>query len=209
MNYNNRINILTIFLNTYGSLTTELNFSSEFELLVAVLLSAKTTDRMVNIVTKKLFSIANTPKGLILAGLPMIKKSIKRIGLFNRKSINIFKICNILLKKYNGKIPRNRKDLESLPGIGRKTANVILNVVFNKKTIAVDTHVFRVCNRTGFATGKTVFEVEKKLLDFVPSNFKLKCHFLFLMHGRHICTFYKPKCLKCCISHDCEFKNKV
>ena len=208
MNQKDRLKILKIFSNIYSDFKTELKFSSEFELLISVMLSAKTTDRMVNKVTRALFDIANTPSDLILIGLDAIKNNIKKIGLFNKKSNNIFRICKILLKKYNGNIPNNRKDLESLPGVGRKTANVILNILFKEKTIAVDTHVFRLCNRTSFAKGKTALEVEKKLLSVVPDKFKLNCHSWFVMHGRYVCTARAPKCLMCDIKHLCMFKYK-
>jgi len=209
LNQRNRCKILTIFSNIYSDFKIELDFSSEFELLISVILSAKTTDRMVNKVTKVLFSIANTPSDFISIGVESIKKNIKKIGLFNIKANNIFRTCKILLKKYNGKIPNNRNDLESLPGVGRKTANVILNVLFNKKTIAVDTHVFRFCNRTNFATGKTTLSVEKKLLSVVPDRFKSSCHFWFIAHGRYVCTARVPKCFICHIKHLCMFKYKT
>ncbi|WP_044010600.1 endonuclease III [Buchnera aphidicola] len=208
MNHKNRYKILKMFSNIYINFKTGLVFTSNFELLISVMLSAQTTDRMVNKTTQRLFGIANTPSGFISIGLHAIRENIRKLGLYNKKSSNILRTCEILLKRYGGKVPNNREDLESLPGVGRKTANVILNVIFKKKTIAVDTHVFRLCNRIGFAKGTTVLTVEKKLLNIVPEKFKLNFHAWFIMHGRYICTSRVPKCSKCIISSLCEFKDK-
>lgn len=205
---NKSVSILTRFKEQNNHPTTELIYSTPFELLISVILSAQATDVSVNKVTSKLYQIANTPESLLLIGIEAIKDHIKIIGLFNKKAENIIKTCHILLDKYNGKVPENRNALESLPGVGRKTANVVLNTAFGWHTIAVDTHIFRVCNRTGFATGENVDQVEKKLLKVVPIEFKLNCHHWLILHGRYICTARKPKCSSCFIEDLCEFKDK-
>lgn len=187
----------------------ELIYRSEFELLIAVLLSARTSDIQVNKVTKKLFQLANTPEAMLCLGVDGIRKYIKSIGLFNIKANNIIKTCRLLINSYNSIIPNSRISLESLPGVGRKTANIILNLVFGKPTIAVDTHVFRFCNRSQFAKGITVWSVEKKLLSVVPKKFKRYCHQWLVSHGRYICRAKHPKCYICVIKDLCEFKEKV
>lgn len=197
-----------MFKKKFLNKTIELNFSSPFELLIAVLLSAKTTDISVNKVTKELYLVANTPIKMLNLGITGIKKYIKSIGLFNKKAKFIFNICYILLNKYQGNVPKNRKLLEELPGIGRKTANVVLNVAFGFPTIAVDTHVFRFCNRSNFASGKNVSLVEEKLLKVVPKIFKLNCHNLLILHARYTCTAKNPHCQLCSIENLCEFKYK-
>lgn len=188
---------------------TELVYKSEFELLISVLLSAQTRDSQVNKVTKKLFNIANTPETILFLGLNNLKNYIKSIGLFNKKSENIIKICRLLIKNYNGIIPNNRLALESFPGVGRKTANIILNIIFGFPTIAVDTHVFRFCNRSRFAIGNNAISVEKKLISVVPQEFKKYCHLWFVRHGRYICQAKQPKCYKCIIADLCEFNKKI
>ncbi|HMI76781.1 MAG TPA: endonuclease III [Buchnera sp. (in: enterobacteria)] len=208
MNKNKRYKILNIFYKDNIFPTTELIFSSAFECLISVILSAKSKDISVNRVTKKLYLIANTPQLILSLGIENLKNYIKQIGLYNNKANNIINTCHMLLKKHEGKVPNNRIDLEQLPGVGRKTANVVLNLIFHKPTIAVDTHVFRVSNRTGFAVGKTVTIVEKKLLKIIPNKFKLRFHSWFVYHGRYICKSYKPYCKICVIQALCEFKNK-
>lgn len=208
MNKAIRYKILFLLKNTYPEPKTELIFSSDFELLLSVMLSAQSTDIMVNKVTKKLFQVANTPKTILLLGEKRLSSYIKSIGLYNIKASNIIRTSFLLLTKYNGIIPNNRLALESFPGVGRKTANIILNILFQQKTIAVDTHVFRVSNRTNFVKGKNVKEVEKKLMKAVPDTFKLNFHFLFVLHGRYICTAKKIKCNICSIYQLCEFKKK-
>ncbi|XBC39339.1 MAG: endonuclease III [Buchnera aphidicola (Nurudea shiraii)] len=200
--------ILSIFSKINPDPKIELNFSSEFELLISVILSAQSTDRMVNKVTKKLYILANTPESILSLGLENFKFYIKELGLFNRKSIYIFKTCDILINKYQGKIPNTISDLLSLPGVGRKTANIILNYVFKKNTIAVDTHVLRVCNRIGFIKEKRVFFAEKKLLEIVPKKFKLYFHNWFVLHGRYVCKSKVPNCSECFISNFCQFNKK-
>ena len=188
--------------------TTELIYKTPFELLVAVILSAQATDISVNKATKKLFAIANTPETILSLGLKKIKSYIQTIGLYNNKAKSIIETCKILLEKYNGEVPNNRIALEELSGVGRKTANVILNTVFGEPTIAVDTHIFRVSNRTGIAPGKSVLEVEEKLLKYVPDVFKRDAHHLLILHGRYTCTARNPKCDSCIIFDDCEWKER-
>ena len=188
--------------------TTELIYKTPFELLVAVILSAQATDISVNKATKKLFAIANTPETILSLGLKKIKSYIQTIGLYNNKAKSIIETCKILLEKYNGEVPKNRIALEELSGVGRKTANVILNTVFGEPTIAVDTHIFRVSNRTGIAPGKSVLEVEEKLLKYVPDVFKRDAHHLLILHGRYTCTARNPKCDSCIIFDDCEWKER-
>lgn len=209
MNKKKRYKILSCLSNINNNPVTELMFRSSFELLISVILSAQSTDVSVNKVTSKLYAVANTPSDIISMGINGLTLLIKNIGLYNKKAVYIINTCKILLKKHNGLIPSSRKELESLPGVGRKTANIILNAIFNKKTIAVDTHVFRVCNRTNFVAGKTVIEVEKKLVRTVPDIFKLKFHNLFILHGRYICKSRIPKCKICIINKYCEFNEKT
>ena len=189
--------------------TTELNYSTPFELLVAVTLSAQATDKGVNKATDKLFPVANTAEAILALGEEGLKDYIKTIGLFNSKGANIIKTCRILLEQYDGQVPEKREALESLPGVGRKTANVVLNTAFGHPTMAVDTHIFRVANRTGIARGKTVLEVEKKLLKFIPKEFLQDAHHWLILHGRYVCTARKPKCDACIIEDLCEYKQKV
>ena len=184
--------------------TTELNYQSEFELLISVILSAQATDVSVNLATKKLFAAANTPQAIKDLGVAKIKRYIKTIGLFNTKANNIIKTCALLLEHHNGQVPQTREQLQALPGVGRKTANVILNTAFGQPTIAVDTHIFRVSNRTGIAPGKNVLAVEKALLKSVPDRFKLNAHHWLILHGRYTCIARKPKCAECILSDICD-----
>lgn len=188
--------------------TTELQFVSAFELLVAVTLSAQATDVSVNKATSKLFKVANTPEAMVKLGVNGLKKYIKTIGLYNNKAKNIIAACEILTEKHGSQVPATREALEALPGVGRKTANVILNTAFGEPTIAVDTHIFRLSNRTGIAPGKNVVEVEKKLLKFVPDEFKKDAHHWLILHGRYICVARKPRCGACVIIDLCEYKKK-
>lgn len=187
---------------------TELNYNSSFELLIAVVLSAQATDKGVNKATAKLFPVANTPKAILDLGLEGLKDYIKTIGLYNSKAANIITLCRQLLDQHNGEVPQTREQLEALAGVGRKTANVILNTAFGQPTIAVDTHIFRVSNRTGLAPGKNVLDVEKKLDKTVPRQHKQDAHHLLILHGRYTCTARNPKCQSCVIYELCEFKEK-
>ena len=189
--------------------TTELNYKSPFELLISVILSAQATDKGVNKATAKLFKAANTPRKILNLGETGLKEYIKTIGLFNTKARNIMKTCEILVKEHKAKVPQNREALEKLPGVGRKTANVILNTAFGEPTIAVDTHIFRVSNRTNIAPGKNVLEVETKLLKYVPEEFKQDAHHWLILHGRYTCVARKPRCGACVIEDLCEFKDKI
>lgn len=188
--------------------TTELNYSTPFELLVAVILSAQATDKGVNKATAQLFPVANTPAAILTLGEDGLKQHIKTIGLFNSKATNIIKTCRILVELHDGEVPGERKALEALPGVGRKTANVVLNTAFGQPTIAVDTHIFRVSNRTGIAPGKSPLAVEQLLLRLVPKEFLLDAHHWLILHGRYVCTARKPKCGDCIIEDLCEFKEK-
>ena len=185
--------------------TTELYFSTPFELLVAVVLSAQATDVGVNKATAKLFPVANTPHAIRALGVDGLKTYIKTIGLFNSKAANIIKLCDQLIEQHDGEVPRSRAALEALPGVGRKTANVVLNTAFGEPTIAVDTHIFRVSNRTRIAPGKNVVEVEQRLMRTVPEEFKRDCHHWLILHGRYTCVARKPKCGECIIADLCEF----
>ncbi len=187
---------------------SELHYRSRFELLIAVMLSAQATDVSVNKATRALFKEANTPKKMCALGEPRLKRFIRTIGLFNSKAKNIIKTCRILIEDYGGRIPGTREELEKLPGVGRKTANVILNNAFGEPTIAVDTHIFRVSNRTGIAPGRTPLEVEKKLLRFVPDEFKQHAHHWLILHGRYVCTARNPACGDCLINELCEYRGK-
>ncbi|WP_455202831.1 endonuclease III [Kaarinaea lacus] len=189
--------------------TTELNYKTPFELLVAVILSAQATDKGVNKATQKLFKVANTPRKIFNLGEKGLKEYIKTIGLYNSKAKNIIKTCEILIKEHKAKVPNERASLEALPGVGRKTANVVLNTAFGEPTIAVDTHIFRVANRTNVAPGKNVLEVELKLLKFVPDDFKHDAHHWMILHGRYTCIARKPRCGSCIIEDLCEYKDKV
>lgn len=209
MNKEKRIEILKRLRAANPHPTTELNFSSPFELLIAVILSAQATDKGVNKATDKLFPVANTPQAILALGVDGLKEYIKTIGLFNSKAENIIKTCRDLIEKHHGEVPEDREALEALAGVGRKTANVVLNTAFGHPTIAVDTHIFRVCNRTGFAPGKDVVKVEEKLIKVVPAEFKVDVHHWLILHGRYTCVARKPRCGACMIEDLCEYKNKT
>ena len=188
--------------------TTELNYHTPFELLVAVILSAQATDKGVNKATARLFPLANTPQAILDIGIEELKQQIRTIGLYNSKAANIIKTCKQLVELHDGEVPQERKALEALPGVGRKTANVVLNTIFRQPTMAVDTHIFRVANRTGLARGKNVLEVEKKLLRHIDREFLLDAHHWLILHGRYTCLARKPRCASCIIEDLCEFKEK-
>jgi len=188
---------------------TELNYASAFELLIAVMLSAQSTDVGVNKATGPLFAAANTPKAIYDLGIDGLKDYIKTIGLFNTKAVNAHKTCKILFEEYDSQVPEDRAALEALPGVGRKTANVVLNTAFGHPTIAVDTHIYRVSNRTKIAPGKNVREVEDRLIKFVPDEFKVDVHHWMILHGRYVCVARRPRCGSCVIEDLCEFKDKV
>ncbi|WP_434951903.1 endonuclease III [Shewanella sp. HL-SH4] len=209
MNKDKRAQILTRLRDNNPKPETELNFSSPFELLVAVTLSAQATDVSVNKATDKLFPVANTPQAIYDLGVDGLKNYIKTIGLYNNKAINVVKACKMLIDLHGGQVPENREALEALPGVGRKTANVVLNTAFGWPTIAVDTHIFRMANRTKFAPGKNVDQVELNMLKVVPSEFKVDVHHWFILHGRYTCLARKPRCGSCIIEDLCEFKEKV
>ena len=189
--------------------TTELRHATPFELLIAVILSAQSTDKGVNKATEKLFRVANTPQQILDLGLRGLKRYVKTIGLFNTKASNILKTCKLLVERHGGQVPATRAELEALPGVGRKTANVVLNTAFGHPTIAVDTHIFRVANRTGLAPGKTVRAVEDKLNRVVPEEFRQDAHHWLILHGRYTCVARKPRCGSCVIFDLCEYKDKV
>ncbi len=189
--------------------TTELEHRSPFELLVAVILSAQATDKSVNLATQKLFPQANTPEKILALGETGLTEFVKRIGLYKTKAKNILATCQLLIQKHGSKVPQTREELEQLPGVGRKTANVILNTAFGKPTIAVDTHIFRVANRTRLAPGKNVLEVELKLLKAVPKEYRQDAHHWMILHGRYVCKARKPECAICKINHLCEFPDKT
>jgi len=209
MNKEKRIEIFSRLREDNPHPTTELNFDNPFELLIAVILSAQATDKGVNKATAKLFPIANTPQAIFSLGEEGLKEYIKTIGLYNSKGKNIIKTCQMLIELHNSEIPQDRTSLQALPGVGRKTANVVLNTAFGQPTMAVDTHIFRVSNRTKIAPGKDVVEVEKRLLRLVPEEFMLDAHHWLILHGRYICTARKPKCSACLIEDLCEFKKKI
>ena len=209
MNKEKRVAILSRLRDNNPHPTTELVYTTPFELLISVLLSAQATDVSVNKATAKLYPVANTPESVLALGVDGVKEYIKTIGLFNAKAENVIKTCRILLEKHQGEVPEDRAALEALPGVGRKTANVVLNTAFGWPTIAVDTHIYRVCNRTKFAPGKTVDDVEEKLLKVVPAEFKLDCHHWLILHGRYPCIARKPRCGSCLIEDLCESKEKV
>jgi endonuclease-3 len=208
MNKQKRFEILSRLRSNNPKPTTELEYNSPFELLIAVLLSAQATDVSVNKATRLLFPVANTPATMLELGVDGVKNYIKTIGLFNSKAENVIKTCRILLEQHQGQVPENREALEALPGVGRKTANVVLNTAFGWPTIAVDTHIFRVSNRMNFAPGKNVDAVEEKLLKVVPAEFKLDVHHWLILHGRYTCTARKPKCGSCLVEDLCDFKEK-
>ena len=189
--------------------TTELEYANSFELLIAVVLSAQATDVSVNKATKKLFLVANTPEAIVILGNEGLKKYIRTIGLYNTKAGNILRTCKLLIEEFDSQVPEDRISLEKLPGVGRKTANVILNTAFGQPTIAVDTHIFRVSNRTGIAPGKDVRVVEEKLMKFVPDEYKQDAHHWLILHGRYTCVARQPRCGSCVIYDLCEFKQKT
>ncbi|MUH72258.1 endonuclease III [Psychrosphaera haliotis] len=209
MNKEKRLEILTRLRDDNPHPTTELEFTTPFELLIAVLLSAQATDVSVNKATRKLYPVANTPQAILDLGVDGLKDYIKTIGLFNSKAENTIKTCRMLVELHNSVVPEDRAALEALPGVGRKTANVVLNTAFGWPTIAVDTHIYRVSNRTKLAMGKTVDDVEQKLLKVVPKEFKVDVHHWLILHGRYICVARKPKCGACLIEDLCEFKEKI
>ena len=188
--------------------TTELEYSTPFELLVAVILSAQATDVSVNAATRHLFPTTHTPQAILALGEEKLREYIQRIGLYKTKARHVMQTCRLLLERHGGTVPQSRKELEALPGVGRKTANVILNTAFNQPTIAVDTHIFRLANRIGLAPGKTVLDVENKLLKVVPEEFKHDAHHWLILHGRYVCQARKPKCGACIIYDLCEYKDK-
>ena len=208
MNRSKRQEIFTRWRDASPEPTTELHYNNPFQLLIAVILSAQSTDVGVNKATKSLFKKVKTPAAMLRLGEAGLKEHIKTIGLFNTKASNIIKTCTLLAEQHNGKVPEDRAALEALPGVGRKTANVVLNTAFGQPTIAVDTHIFRVSNRTGIAPGKDVIEVEKRLLRLVPDEFKLDAHHWLILHGRYTCIARKPRCQSCMISDLCEYKHK-
>lgn len=209
MNSSIRHEIFRRFKSVNPNPTTELEYRSTFELLIAVILSAQATDKGVNVATRKLFSTANTPEKILDLGEAGLRDYIKSIGLYKTKAKNIIATCNLLIQHHGSKVPQTREELEKLPGVGRKTANVILNTAFGQPTMAVDTHIFRVANRTGLAPGKTVLEVELKLLKYIPKEFSHDAHHWLILHGRYICIARKPKCAICIINDLCEFKEKT
>jgi len=209
MNKTKRTEIFSRWRKENPEPTTELTFSNTFELLIAVILSAQATDVSVNKVTRKLFPAANTPEAIHALGEKKLKGYIRSIGLFNNKAANIIKTCRILIDQYHSEVPDSRAELEALPGVGRKTANVVLNTAYRQIAMAVDTHIYRVSNRTGIAPGKTVLEVEKQLMHLVPKEFLLDAHHWLILHGRYTCVARKPRCGSCLIEDLCESKQKT
>ncbi len=208
MNKEKRTRIFSILREQNPSPTTELVYQTPFELLIAVILSAQATDVGVNKATSKLYAVANTPEAIYALGLQKLKSYIKTIGLYNNKAKNIIETCKIITENFSSEVPQDRDSLESLPGVGRKTANVILNTAFGQPTIAVDTHIFRVSNRTGIAPGKNVNQVEQRLMKFVPDEFKKDAHHWLILHGRYTCIARKPRCGSCVIFDECEWKDR-
>jgi len=208
MNDAKRAGIFARFRNANPHPTTELEYETPFELLVAVILSAQATDKSVNLATQVLFPRANTPETIAALGVAGLSEYIKRIGLFNTKAKNVIATSRILLDQYGGKVPQEREALEALPGVGRKTANVVLNTAFGQPTIAVDTHIFRVANRTGIAPGESVRDVEDRLVEVVPDEYKQDAHHWLILHGRYVCKARRPECERCIIADLCEFKHK-
>ncbi len=208
MNVAKRYEIFTRFKAANPHPTTELEYTTPFELLIAVILSAQATDKSVNLATKKLFPLANTPEKMIALSEAGLSSLIKSIGLYRTKAKNILATCQLLIQHHHSQVPGTRVELEKLPGVGRKTANVILNTAFGEPTIAVDTHIFRVANRTGIAPGKNVRVVEDKLMKFVPIEFRHDAHHWLILHGRYVCTARKPACSYCLINDLCEYENK-
>jgi len=209
MNKAKRIEIFQRWQQANPTPTTELKFDSTFELLISVILSAQATDVSVNKATAELYKVANTPESLHQLGVKGLKKYIRTIGLFNTKAVNIIKTCRLLIDNHDSQVPNTRDALEALPGVGRKTANVVLNTAFRQIAMAVDTHIFRISNRTGIAPGKNVLEVEKRLIKMVPAEFLLDAHHWLILHGRYVCLARKPRCGSCMIEDLCEFKNKI
>ena len=209
MNKEKRYEIFSRLRDQNPNPTTELAYTSTFELLISVILSAQATDVSVNKATAKLYPVANTPEAIYKLGVKGLTPYIKTIGLFNSKAENVIKTCKILMDEYNSEVPNDRKALEALPGVGRKTANVVLNTAFGQPAMAVDTHIFRVSNRTKIAPGKNVLEVEKKLMRNVPREFLLDAHHWLILHGRYVCTARKPRCGACIIEDLCEYKDKT
>ena len=209
MNPVKRKQIFKILARAHGKPSTELNFRSNFELLVAVILSAQATDISVNKATDKLYRKANTPQAILNLGLTSLKRHIRTIGLYNTKAQNIIKTCRMLVDLHKGQVPSDREALEALPGVGRKTANVVLNTAFGEPTIAVDTHIFRVSNRTGLGPGKTVLQVEQKLLKFTPERYLKDAHHLLILHGRYTCIARTPRCPVCVIREYCDYRPKT
>ena len=209
MNEDNRIKFFAQLKKDNPNPKTELRYESNFELLIAVILSAQATDTSVNKATEKLYNVANTPQDILSLGENKLKIHIKTIGLFNTKAKNILKTCQILLDEHKGEVPSTRASLEALPGVGRKTANVVLNTAFSKETMAVDTHIFRVSNRTGLAPGRNVLEVERNLLKRIPQEYLLNAHHWLILLGRYVCTARKPKCVSCKVEQFCRYKYKL
>lgn len=209
MNLAKRTEIFSRFQAANPNPTTELEYETTFQLLIAVILSAQATDVSVNLATRKFFPEHGTPQGIVDLGLEALTEYIKTIGLYRTKAANVMKTCQILLEHYDGEVPDSREALESLPGVGRKTANVVLNTAFGHPVIAVDTHIFRVANRTRIATGKTVLEVERRLERLIPKQFLKDAHHWLILHGRYVCVARKPKCPQCGIADLCEYKDKT
>lgn len=208
MNAEKRLEIFKRLKLAIPNPATELNYRSHFELLIAVMLSAQATDKSVNLATDKLFAVANTPESMLALGLIKLESYIKTIGLYHAKAKNVLATCQILINQHQSQVPHSRVALEALPGVGRKTANVVLNTAFGEPTIAVDTHLFRLGNRIKLATGKTVLDVEKKYIKTIPAEFMQDAHHLLILHGRYVCTARKLKCADCCIEDLCEYQAK-
>lgn len=209
MNAAKRLEIFRRFHEDNPEPKTELAYTSPFELLIAVILSAQATDVSVNKAMAKLFPVANTPEAIYALGVEGLSEYIKTIGLYNSKARNVIETCRLLMERHDGQVPQTREELEALPGVGRKTANVVLNTAFRQLTMAVDTHIFRVCNRTGIAPGKNVVEVEQKLMKFVPKPYLMDAHHWLILHGRYTCKARKPECWRCPIRDLCRFKDKT
>lgn len=209
MNKDIRTEIFSRWRDANPKPTTELNYNNSFELLIAVILSAQATDVGVNKATDKLYPVANTPESIYALGVAGLSEYIKTIGLYNSKAKNVIATCKMLIELHDSQVPDNREDLEALPGVGRKTANVVLNTAYGQPTMAVDTHIYRISNRTKIAPGKNVLEVEKRLLRVIPKEFLVDAHHWLILHGRYVCTARKPKCDQCIISDLCEYKQKV
>jgi endonuclease-3 len=209
MNLAKRTEIFTRFRAANPHPTTELEYRTPFQLLVAVILSAQATDKGVNLATRRLFPVAGTPQAILALGEAGLIEYIKTIGLYRSKAKHVMQTCRALVERHGGEVPAEREALEALPGVGRKTANVVLNTAFGQPTMAVDTHIFRVCNRTGIAPGRTPLEVELRLLKFVPDEFRLNAHHWLILHGRYVCRARKPLCPRCLIRDLCEFRPKT